>query len=460
MGYETPERYIGLHRVGRKRLSNGVWTVCVPLIVTAENWLFARADYESTLRFAPALPMQGVGPGRMPSIDEIDRIYDEADHVLTPVTMIPDGSITQCRTHDAEVLAQLKKIPWTPEMRGKLVAGIGKHWIEGAPKKRSYLKGWRKKDGTYIQKGTKTGPGPHNDEHEDYSSTIVLMWGEATTAKVVVPEKIAPSPAADLDLTNYVEPVACDATPREVHDALFAAWHLVLPEEAGEASSAAIRLLLAQFSIETGKLVPGAKKGGFWCWNLGNVKGGPRMTPSREDVTGRKWTMLNRVREIIGGKNVYFDPPHPQTHFRAFDSLAQGAAAWLLDLWTEFRTAWDELLSGDGSAYAAALKREGYYTAPLDTVEIEGKVHPGYRPALLARLRVIDELLSPLHDPAYVDRLLAALGFCDADRVKNVKAFQAGALDSTGAALRVDGVIGPKTLAALAEWAKAFPDLE
>jgi flagellum-specific peptidoglycan hydrolase FlgJ len=107
---------------------------------------------------------------------------------------------------------------------------------------------------------------------------------------------------------------------------------------------------MAQSALETGR----------WkhchCWNLGNVKS------SFGD--GRDFTFF-RCNEVLSGKTVWFDPPHPYTRFRAFRTLAEGAVdhlAFLRGL-TRYKIAWQWVMAGDPHAFVQALKAAGYFTA-------------------------------------------------------------------------------------------------
>jgi hypothetical protein len=146
------------------------------------------------------------------------------------------------------------------------------------------------------------------------------------------------------------------AAPRDVLAAIRRAWP--------EGSRESCLVLLAQWGIETGD--------GASCWNhnLGNVK----------RVKGQAWTMLGNVWEILGGKKVVFQPPHPQTHFCAFDSLDEGAAFFVEKLRTRFAKAWPAVLSGDPATFSRTLKSLRYYTAD----------EKAYTAAIVARYRQFD----------------------------------------------------------------------
>lgn len=150
-------------------------------------------------------------------------------------------------------------------------------------------------------------------------------------------------------------------TPAEMYAALRSAW---VAKFGAEPSRASLLVLLAQSGIET------ADWRSMWNYNVGNVKRGK----------GQPWTMLPHVWEIIRGERVVFEPPHPQTHFRAFPDLEAGAAAYLDTMAGRFAKSWEAVVSGDPEAFARALKAQHYYTAPVDA----------YAKALAARFRAFN----------------------------------------------------------------------
>jgi len=115
--------------------------------------------------------------------------------------------------------------------------------------------------------------------------------------------------------------------------------------------------LIAQSSLETGHYQH------MWNYNFGNVK--KRWQPD----DGFSFTMF-RCNEIIGGKLLWFDPPHLQTHFRAFDSAAAGVLDWQRLILKVARYAPAKALLLDDSAsghdFAFKLGECGYYTADKD----------------------------------------------------------------------------------------------
>lgn len=129
----------------------------------------------------------------------------------------------------------------------------------------------------------------------------------------------------------------------ELAAALTTAWRAELGEEP---TRAALLVLLAQWSLETG--------GGAKCiqWNLGNAKSIPG--------DGYDWTEFPTT-EVVKGAVV-----HLVARFRAFPSLAAGAADYLRLLSRRFATAWPFVVAGDVDGFAHALHVAHYYTAPVE----------------------------------------------------------------------------------------------
>ena len=180
-------------------------------------------------------------------------------------------------------------------------------------------------------------------------------------------------------------------------------------------------VLLSQWSVETG----GGRA--CWNWNLGNKK----------RIPGRPFTMLRNTWEILrspvtgphvtssidqgdGTWRVTFQPPHPQTHFQAFDSAEAGIFAYVDGMRRRFARAWVTLADGP-EAFAHALKTLRYYTAPAD--------------AYARSMRVAFDRFA-ISMPALAG--LPLLGYVDA------RAFQ-----SAHPPLVVDGIVGPLTRAAI-----------
>jgi flagellum-specific peptidoglycan hydrolase FlgJ len=128
---------------------------------------------------------------------------------------------------------------------------------------------------------------------------------------------------------------------------LVRAWQALWKETP---SRQAILVLLAQGAFETG----------WWkacrCWNLGNAKS--------VLGDGHCYTYF-ACTEIVNGKVVKFQPPHPATRFRAFRTVGEGAVDYLTLLRKRFSKAWPCVLAGDPAGFARALKDQGYYTDTL-----------------------------------------------------------------------------------------------
>lgn len=134
-------------------------------------------------------------------------------------------------------------------------------------------------------------------------------------------------------------------SPLDVARALRAAWMRLYDEVP---PNQCIAVLMAQSALETGRWKS------CYQWNLGNIK------------PGSKWggdVFQIRLNEVIGGKVVWFDPPHPQTNMRAYPTLTDAAADYLWLLRRRFSSSWTPVLTGDPVAFSQALKRQGYYTA-------------------------------------------------------------------------------------------------
>lgn len=129
----------------------------------------------------------------------------------------------------------------------------------------------------------------------------------------------------------------------ELAAALSTAWRAEL---GNEPTRGALLVLLAQWSLETG--------GGAKCiqWNLGNAKSFAG--------DGYDWTEFPTT-EVVNGAVV-----HITARFRAFASLAAGAADYLKLLTRRFASAWPSVVAGDVDGFARALHVAHYYTAPVD----------------------------------------------------------------------------------------------
>ena len=137
-------------------------------------------------------------------------------------------------------------------------------------------------------------------------------------------------------------------TVRDYARAVVRAWRDYLGETP---SREAVGCLWAQYALETGR--------GAFCWNnnIGNVKWSP----------GHDHMMLRGTWEIVGGKRVVFEPPHPATWFCAYASLDDAMGEHLRLLREKrYASSWGAIERGDPTAFATQLKAKGYYTAPLE----------------------------------------------------------------------------------------------
>ena len=147
----------------------------------------------------------------------------------------------------------------------------------------------------------------------------------------------------------------------EAARALCAAYRSVFSDEL---SRSALCCLLAQTALETGQWHA------IHCYNWGNVK------------AGGSWlgdVCMFHCGEIIDGNEVFFDPPHPQTHFRAYPSAAAGAEAYVRFLGTashppkpnRYQAAWDAAMAGDIESFVDELSTARYFTASVDRYRAE-----------------------------------------------------------------------------------------
>lgn len=117
-------------------------------------------------------------------------------------------------------------------------------------------------------------------------------------------------------------------------------------------SHKSIALLVAQSALETGRWKS------IHCFNFGNIK-------ASEEYEG--FYCLFRCNEIIKGKTLWFDPPHPQCRFRAYRTAEEGAYDYIrfLSQRPRYAKAWKQLLAGDSVTFVWELKAAGYFTADL-----------------------------------------------------------------------------------------------
>jgi hypothetical protein len=115
-------------------------------------------------------------------------------------------------------------------------------------------------------------------------------------------------------------------------------------------SNAHVAVLTAQSALESGRWKS------MHRFNPGNIKA--------SDTYGYLFCQF-RCNEVIGGKVQWFEPPHPQTNFRAFLDLETGVLDYLrfLSQRARYSSSWHAAESGDPALFVHALKNAGYFTA-------------------------------------------------------------------------------------------------
>lgn len=113
-------------------------------------------------------------------------------------------------------------------------------------------------------------------------------------------------------------------------------------------SKESLAILLSQSALETGNWKS------IWNYNFGNIK----------RIKDKTFTMF-RCSEIINGKEIFFNPPHIQTHFLAHKDIQEGADFHInfLKNRTRYQKAWQCIINGNVKDYSHELKQAGYYTA-------------------------------------------------------------------------------------------------
>lgn len=141
--------------------------------------------------------------------------------------------------------------------------------------------------------------------------------------------------------------------------ALREAWKNIHGEYPEDKSLA---LLWAQSALETGRWKDIKNN------NFGNIKKVHNLYGRQDD--GHMFTMFATGENLWNSKlqrteYKWFEPPHIQTHFRAYDSITAGAEDYinLLRTRNNFKAAWKQVLIGDPAAFSKALKAGMYYTA-------------------------------------------------------------------------------------------------
>jgi hypothetical protein len=183
---------------------------------------------------------------------------------------------------------------------------------------------------------------------------------------------------------------------QEMSDALAVAWRRYFGREP---VFHAIRVLLAQWALETGR----GKS--MIAFNCGGIKATENelhcyyTTPERLPRT-QALAMLARSTPRApvtlasaddGGPfiNILLHPSHPGCRFRAYKTLEDGALDYLALLRQRFERSWAAVVAGEPRTFARMLKSQGYYTgnendyaAALASLFVEySKLRPPVPPA-------------------------------------------------------------------------------
>jgi len=143
------------------------------------------------------------------------------------------------------------------------------------------------------------------------------------------------------------ERVHTTVTKDQLINAFMSAWPRVI---GGTPTKEHVLMLMAQNALETGW----GKS--MYNYNIGNIK---RLQSEHHD-----YFMMPHTGEVLNGKQVFFEPPHPATWFKSYDTLEEGVADYLSLLKRRYGSAFEAAKTGDAKQFAAALKRNKYYTAP------------------------------------------------------------------------------------------------
>lgn len=123
-------------------------------------------------------------------------------------------------------------------------------------------------------------------------------------------------------------------------------------------SDPALALLWAQWALETGR------GRSMHMRNFGNIKAGPQYEGYYCQFRCNEY-----LREKVAGVSKlvlrWFDPPHPQTNFRAYLKALAGATDYVRFLATKprYARAWACVLEGNPPGFVHELKVAGYFTA-------------------------------------------------------------------------------------------------
>lgn len=150
------------------------------------------------------------------------------------------------------------------------------------------------------------------------------------------------------DEKKFVEAKKTILSEEEAILALRNAWKEVL---GSFPSNETLAIIVAQTALETGRWKS------MYNYNWGNVKSLPN--------DGHLWTMF-KCSEIIKGKEIFFEPPHDQTKFKAHLSSKDGAVFHISFLnGKKYNKALQYAIKGNVEPYITELCKIGYFTASL-----------------------------------------------------------------------------------------------
>jgi hypothetical protein len=146
----------------------------------------------------------------------------------------------------------------------------------------------------------------------------------------------------------------------EVINALRDSWEQIFNKPI---SPDALSLLIAQWRTEGGRK-------GIFNYNLGNLT--VNASSPSSDYAERS------VPEIKEGKKVMV-----KSDMAAYDSVEQGAMGLINYIVSQRPALWAALESGNTEHYVFVMKSYGYFTAPVENIQVRGKVvEPGYLPLM------------------------------------------------------------------------------
>jgi hypothetical protein len=129
--------------------------------------------------------------GALPTFDDVTAL-DRIGFRIDPVTL-PDAKLRRddprlegetSKAYEIRIrrnMASLEWLRWHDALcwralagwdRTKPVANFGKLWIGPTPKGAGKIRGWRDRNGTWIQQGLRP---QHNDAHLDYATKVVVV---------------------------------------------------------------------------------------------------------------------------------------------------------------------------------------------------------------------------------------------------------------------------------------------